>query len=146
MSNSESESTQLIFEETKRLSEIDTTEEQEEEEEELKKRKEKKSYQLHKEYEDFDQAEKDLDDLKINDYKLKHHQFVGDTHYYKCEKNCPVRMYLKLDQTSSKCFLHVTKNLEHNHEQKISLNLPAATKKEVERLINLSKFYKFKIK
>jgi len=37
MSNSESESTQLIFEETKRLSEIDTTEEQEEEE--LKKRK-----------------------------------------------------------------------------------------------------------
>ena len=41
MSNSESESTQVIFEETKRLSEIDTTEEQEEEEEEeeLKKRK-----------------------------------------------------------------------------------------------------------
>jgi hypothetical protein len=38
MSNSESESTQVIFEETKRLSEIDTTEEQEEEEE-LKKRK-----------------------------------------------------------------------------------------------------------
>jgi hypothetical protein len=37
MSNSESESTQLIFEETKRLSEIDTTEEQEEEE--LKRRK-----------------------------------------------------------------------------------------------------------
>ena len=37
MSNSESESTQVIFEETKRLSEIDTTEEQEEEE--LKKRK-----------------------------------------------------------------------------------------------------------
>ena len=36
MSNSESESTQLIFEETKRLSEIDTTEEQEEEEEEKK--------------------------------------------------------------------------------------------------------------
>ena len=32
MSNSESESTQVIFEETKRLSEIDTTEEQEEEE------------------------------------------------------------------------------------------------------------------
>ncbi len=58
MSNSESESTQVIFEETKRLSEIDTTEEQEEEEEELNKRKEKKrkenkSYQLHKEYEDF---------------------------------------------------------------------------------------------
>jgi len=60
MSNSESESTQLIFEETKRLSEIDKTEEQEEEEEEeLKKIKENKSYQLHKE--DFDQAEKDLD-------------------------------------------------------------------------------------
>ena len=39
---------------------------------------------------------------------MKHHQFVGDTHYYKCEKNCPVRMYLKLDQESSKCFLHVT--------------------------------------
>ena len=39
MPNSESESTQVIFEETKRLSEIDTTEEQEEEEEELKKRK-----------------------------------------------------------------------------------------------------------
>jgi hypothetical protein len=38
MSNSESESTQVIFEETKRLSEIDTTKEQEEEEE-LKKRK-----------------------------------------------------------------------------------------------------------
>ena len=38
MSNSESESTQVIFEETKRLSEIDTTEEQEEEEE-LKERK-----------------------------------------------------------------------------------------------------------
>ena len=56
MSNSESESTQVIFEETKRLSEIDTTEEQEEkEEEELKKRKENKSYQLHKEHEDFDQ-------------------------------------------------------------------------------------------
>jgi len=32
MSNSESESTQVIFEETKRVSEIDTTEEQEEEE------------------------------------------------------------------------------------------------------------------
>ena len=61
MSNSESESTQVIFEETKRLSEIDTTEEQEEEEEELKKRKENKSYQLNKEYEDFDQAKKDLD-------------------------------------------------------------------------------------
>jgi hypothetical protein len=72
----------------------------------------------------------------------KYHQFVDDTHYYKCEKNCPVRMYLKLDQTSSKCFLHVTKNLEHI---KISLNLPAATKKEVERLINLSKFNKLKI-
>jgi hypothetical protein len=44
MSNSESESTQVIFEETKRLSEIDTTEEQEKkEEEELKKRKEKKT-------------------------------------------------------------------------------------------------------
>jgi hypothetical protein len=43
MSNSESESTQVIFEETKRLSEIDTTEEQEEEEEELKKRKENRS-------------------------------------------------------------------------------------------------------
>jgi hypothetical protein len=42
MSNSESESTQVIFEETKRLSEIDTTEEQEEEEE-LKKRKENRS-------------------------------------------------------------------------------------------------------
>ena len=65
MSNSESESTQVIFEETKRLSEIDTTEEQEEEEEEeLKKRKENRSYQLHKEYEDFDQAKKDLEDLK----------------------------------------------------------------------------------
>ncbi len=38
MSNSEYESTQVIYEETKRLSEIDTTEE-EEEEEELKKRK-----------------------------------------------------------------------------------------------------------
>jgi hypothetical protein len=63
MSNSESESTQLIFEETKRLSEIDTTEEQEEEEEELKKTKQNKTYQLRKEYEDFDQAEKDLDDL-----------------------------------------------------------------------------------
>jgi hypothetical protein len=92
MSNSESESTQVIFEETKRLSEIDTTEEQEEEEKELKKRKEKKrkenkSYQLHKEYEDFDQAKKDLDDLKINDYKLKYQQFVDDTHYYKCEKS-----------------------------------------------------------
>ena len=60
---------------------------------------------VHKEY---DQAEKDLEDLKINGYKLKRHQFVGDTHYYKCEKNCPVRMYLKLDQESSKCFLHVT--------------------------------------
>jgi hypothetical protein len=77
---SNSESTQVIFEETK----IDTTEEQEEE---LKKRKQNKSYQLHKEYEDFDQAEKDLEDLKINGYKLKHHQFVGDTHYYKCQKN-----------------------------------------------------------
>jgi len=32
MLNSESESTQVIFEETKRVSEIDTTEEQEEEE------------------------------------------------------------------------------------------------------------------
>ena len=62
ISNSESESTQVIFEETKRLSEIDTTEEQQEvEEEELKKRKENKSYQLNKEYEDFDQAKKDLD-------------------------------------------------------------------------------------
>ena len=50
---------------------------------------------VHKEY---DQAEKDLEDLKINGHKLKRHQFVGDTHYYKCEKNCPVRMYLKLDQ------------------------------------------------
>jgi hypothetical protein len=39
---------------------------------------------------------------------LKHHQFVGDKHYYKCEKNCPVRMYLELDQESSKCFLHVS--------------------------------------
>jgi len=39
MSNSEYESTQVIYEETKRLSEIDTTEEEEEEEEELKKRK-----------------------------------------------------------------------------------------------------------
>jgi hypothetical protein len=38
MSNSESESAQVIFKETKRLSEIDTTEEQEEEEE-LKERK-----------------------------------------------------------------------------------------------------------
>jgi hypothetical protein len=37
MLNSESESTQVIFEETKRVSEIDTTEEQEEEEEEEKK-------------------------------------------------------------------------------------------------------------
>jgi hypothetical protein len=82
MSNYESQSTQVIFEETK----IDTTEEQEEEEE-LKKRKQNKSYQLHKEYEDFDQAEKDLEDLKINGYKLKHHQFVGDTQYYKCQKN-----------------------------------------------------------
>jgi hypothetical protein len=71
MSNSESESTQLIFEETKRLSEIDKTEE----EEELKKIKENKSYQLHKE--DFDQAEKDLDDLKINDYKLKHQIYIS---------------------------------------------------------------------
>jgi hypothetical protein len=43
MSNSESESTQVIFEETKRAPEIDTTEEQEEEE--------NQSYQLHKEYE-----------------------------------------------------------------------------------------------
>ncbi len=33
MLNSESESTQVIFEETKRVSEIDTTEKQEEEEE-----------------------------------------------------------------------------------------------------------------
>ena len=66
---------------------------------------------------------------------MKYHQFVDDTHYYKCEKNCPVRMYLKLDQTSSKCFLHVTKNLEHNHEQKISLNLTqsAATSKRQKR-------------
>jgi hypothetical protein len=63
---------------------------------------------LHKEYEDFDQAEKDLEDLKINRYKLKHNQFVGEKHYYKCEKNCPVRMFLKLDQESSKCFSHVT--------------------------------------
>jgi hypothetical protein len=94
MSNSESESTQVIFKETKRLSEINTTEEQEEEE--LKKRKENKSYQLHKEYEDFNQTEKDQEDLKINGYKLKHHQFVGDTHYYICEKNFPVRMYLSL--------------------------------------------------
>jgi hypothetical protein len=37
MSNSEYDSTQVIYEETKRLSEIDTTEE----EEELKKRKKK---------------------------------------------------------------------------------------------------------
>ena len=36
---------------------------------------------VHKEY---DQAEKDLEVLKINEYKLKRHQFVGDTHYYKC--------------------------------------------------------------
>jgi hypothetical protein len=44
MSNSESQSTQVIFEETKRLSEIETTEEKEEEkEEELKKRKENKT-------------------------------------------------------------------------------------------------------
>jgi len=39
ISNSEYESTQVIYGETKRLSEIDTTEEQKEEEEELKKRK-----------------------------------------------------------------------------------------------------------
>jgi len=97
MSNSESESTQVIFKELKRLSEINTTEEQEEEEEELKERN--KSYQLHKEYKDFDQTEKDLEYLKINGCKLQHHQFVGDTHYYKCEKSCPVRMYLKIDQT-----------------------------------------------
>ncbi len=74
----------------------------------IEERKEKKSYKLHKEYENFDQAEKDLEDLKINLYKLKHNQFVGDKHYYKCEKNSPVRMYLKLDQESSKCFSHVT--------------------------------------
>jgi len=44
MSNSESQSTQVIFEETKRLFEIETTEEKEEEkeEEELKKTKENK--------------------------------------------------------------------------------------------------------
>ena len=53
------------------------------------KKKKNESYQLHKEYEDFDQAEKDLD------------LFVGDKHYYKCEKDCPVRMYLELDQESS---------------------------------------------
>jgi len=77
-----------------RVSEIDTTEEQEEEEE-------KKTNHMN-------QAEKDLEDHKINGYKLKHHQIIGDKHYYKCEKNCPVKMYLKLDQESSKCFLHVT--------------------------------------
>ena len=41
ISNSKYESTQVIYEETKRLSEIDTTEEQEEEE--LKKRKQIRS-------------------------------------------------------------------------------------------------------
>jgi len=71
----------------------------------IEERKENKSYKLHKEYENFDQTEKDLEDIKINGCKLKHHQFVGDTHYYRFEKNCPVRMYLKLDQESSKCFL-----------------------------------------
>ena len=67
-------------------------------EEELKKRKknEYENLQLHKEYEDFDKAEKDLEDIKIDE--LKHHLFAGNKHYYKCEKDCSVRMYLELDQ------------------------------------------------
>jgi hypothetical protein len=56
MSNSESESKQIIFEETKR---------QQKSKKKKNKRKENK---------------KDLEDLKINGYKLKHHQFVSDTH------------------------------------------------------------------
>jgi len=75
----DSESTQVIFEETKiglwnwynRKARR-----------RRRRRKENQSYQLHKEYEDFDQTVKDLEDLKIYLYKLEHHQFVDDKHYY----------------------------------------------------------------
>ncbi len=35
---------------------------------------------------------------------MKHYQFVGDAHLYKCEKNFPVRMYFELDREPSKCY------------------------------------------
>ena len=139
---SESESTQVVEEENRRLSGIQQLTEQEQQEE-IKKREKNKAYQLHKEYDDYEQAKKDLEDFKLNGIRMKHHQFKCDKHYYKCpEKNCPVRMYLWLDQESSSCRLYVT-NVQHNHEAKIGICLPEETMKEVQRLIKLSKFSKF---
>ena len=118
MSSSESESTQVIEEETRRLSGIQQfTIPEQEQEEENKKREKNKSYRLLKEYEDYEQASNDLKDFKLNGFKLKYHQFNSDKHYYKCEKSCPVRMYLVLDQESSRCTLYATRNTEHIHEE-----------------------------
>jgi len=141
MSSSEFESTQVIEEETRRLSGIQQfTIQEQEQEEENKKREKNKSYRLLKEYEDYEQAENDLKDFKLNGFKLKYHQFNSDKHYYKCEKSCPVRMYLVLE--SSRCTLYATRNTEHNHAEKKRIGLPEETMKEVERLIKLSNLKK----
>ena len=72
MSNSESESTQVIEEETRRLSGIQQLTIQEQEQEEEKKREKNKSYRPLKEYEDYVQAENDLKDFKLNGFKMKY--------------------------------------------------------------------------
>ena len=65
---SESESTQVVEEENRRLSGIQQLTEQEQQEE-IKKREKNKAYQLHKEYDDYEQAKKDLE--LIENYKKK---------------------------------------------------------------------------
>ena len=70
---SESESTQVVEEENRRLSGIQQLTEQEQQEE-IKKREKNKAYQLHKEYDDYEQAKKDLEDFKLNGIRMKHHQ------------------------------------------------------------------------
>ena len=91
MSRSESESTQVIEEETRRLSDIQQfTIQEQEQEEENKKREKNKSYRLLKEYEDYEQAENDLKDFKfhfqIKPCKLKLVKVVNEVDLEKLTK------------------------------------------------------------
>jgi len=81
------------------------------------KEKERKTYQysIIKEYDNYETAEQEIQNLEIKDFKMSYKRFQSNSHEYFCSKTgCSVLMHLKLHSDSQKCSLYVNE-IEHDH-------------------------------
>jgi len=72
-------------------------------------------YSFIKEYDNYETAEQEIQNLEIKDFKMLYKRFQSNSHENFCSKTgCSALMHLKLHSDSQKCSLYVNE-IEHDY-------------------------------